>query len=122
MFAAIASWFLGGGARGLAAQLRGAYADRLAAENDTQRIEADKKIALLTARVDAQTRGAGTWWAKFVRACFAAPFVIYNGKLIIWDKVLGWGTTDPLSPYLEGVGWTVIGFYFLDNTIRYLRS
>lgn len=52
-----------------------------------------------------------------VRATFAAPVALYYGKLFLWDKVLGWGATDPLSPDLIHVSWVIIGFYFL-TTIR----
>jgi hypothetical protein len=52
-----------------------------------------------------------------VRALFAAPVAIYYAKLFLWDKVLGWGSTDALSSDLTHVSWVVIGFYFL-TTIR----
>lgn len=121
MIGSLISFFTGGGFNSIADQFRQAYEAKLAAQNDAERIAADKWIAELEHRVAAQTQGAGTAWAKIMRAAFALPFVIYHGKLIIWDKVLGWGTTDPLSPYLEGIAWTIIAFYFLDNTIRMIR-
>lgn len=117
----LVSWFVGGGASGLATELRLARKDVLDAKNDRERLKAEERMYRVEARVAAQTSGAGTWSAKSVRAAFAAPYILYNGKLIIWDKMLGLGTTDPLSFYLEGVGWTIIGFYFLDNTLRQIR-
>jgi len=48
-----------------------------------------------------------------VRALYAVPPALYFGKLYIWDKMLGWGTTDPLSPDMRYVAMTVIAFYFL---------
>jgi hypothetical protein len=120
-WAKIAAWFAGGGANGLAAELRRAHADRLAAQTDSEKLAADERMTLVAARVDAQTQGAGSITAKIMRAGYGVPPMIYNAKLFLWDKVLGWGTTDALSPYLENVAWTVIGFYFLDNTLRLAR-
>lgn len=117
----ILSFFTGGAFKSIASELNDAYQAKLNAANDEQRIAADVAIAKANARVAAQTQGAGSFWAKVMRAGFAIPFILYNGKLIIWDKMLGWGTTDPLSPYLETVGWMVIGFYFLDNTVRFMK-
>ena len=118
-------WFLGpilkfitgGGASGLAEQFRLAQRDRLEAKNDSERLAAEERMERVATIMDAQTRGAGSWMPKLVRGCFAAPFILYNGKLIVWDKMLGWGTTDALSPYLEAVGWMVVGFYFLDASV-----
>lgn len=114
-------WFVGGGGKGLAAEIRQAHKDRLDAKNDAARLAAEERMNLVASRVEAQTRGAGSFSAKIMRAGFALPFLLYNGKLVIWDKMLGLGATDPLSPYLENVAWTIIAFYFLDNTIRFVR-
>ena len=43
------SLFGGGGISGIAEELRGAYRDRLEAENDERRIKLDDKIATLNA-------------------------------------------------------------------------
>lgn len=122
IWAKLIAWITGGGVKGLASELRQAHKDRLDAANDADRVAADERMNLVMSRVEAQTRGAGSAWAKIMRAAFALPFVIYIAKLVVWDKVLGWGTTDPLSPYLEGISWTIITFYFLDNTVRLIRS
>lgn len=83
------------------------------AETDQARIEADIRMTQLQARQRALTEGRGAWVSKAVQAAYAAPFVIYNGKVIIWDKVLGWGVTDPLGPFEQQVGTIIVGFYFL---------
>jgi hypothetical protein len=48
-------------------------------------------------------------------------FLIYYGKLLIWDKVLGLGVTDGLSPSLENLGMIVISFIFLQAGVDRLR-
>lgn len=115
------SWFTGGGFKGIAEELNEAYQARLNAANDADKISADVRMNLVQARVAAQTQGAGSVWAKIVRACFAAPFIIYVWKLVVWDKVLGYGATDDLSSDLWRVLTIIIAFYFLDNTIRMVR-
>ncbi len=53
-----------------------------------------------------------------VQIAWALPFVIYNGKLILWDKVLELGATDPLSPELYTLQSVIVGFFFLTTTVR----
>ena len=121
MFASLISWFVGGGASGLAGELRKAYAARLEAATDEAKIAADERMAQLERQVEAQTKGAGSWWAKVVRALFALPFIIYLWKLVVYDKVLAMGATDPLSPMLERILFVIVTFYFIDNTLRLMR-
>lgn len=118
----LVGWFVGGGAASIAAEIRGARADQLAAENDEARIEAEERMDLALRRLEAQNGGPQNGWAKLVRASFAFPFVIYINKLVLWDKVLGLGTTDPLSEFLQGAFLVVLAFYFLDNTIKLARN
>jgi hypothetical protein len=39
----------------------------------------------------------GRWYTALPRPLFAFAFIIYVWKVVVFDKVLGWGTTDPLS-------------------------
>ncbi len=95
----------------VAARLVDAYSARDAAQTDADRIAADVAIKQLEARQAAIVAG-GRWLAP-VQAAFAVMFLIYNAKLIIWDKVLGLGVTDPLSPELYWLQGIVVGFIFL---------
>ena len=122
MLSRIVGWFIGGGGSGIASQIRQAYKDRLDADNDEKRIKADQEMDLAARKVEAQTRGAGSWWAKFVRFSFAFPYICYINWLIIHDKMFELGATDPLSPILERILWTIVAFYFLDNTIRLIKK
>lgn len=40
---------------------------------------------------------AGSWVLLALVVGFATPLIIFEWKGIVWDKVLGWGTTDPLT-------------------------
>ena len=48
-----------------------------------------------------------------MQAAWAAPFIVYNAKVIIWDKVLKLGVTDPLGQFEQNIGMIIVGFYFL---------
>jgi hypothetical protein len=104
---------------GLAGKLADAYTAKANAQTDEARIAADVTIAQLQARQAAVIAG-GRWIAP-VQAAFAVMFLIYYGKLLIWDKVLGLGVTDGLSPSLENLGMIVVGFIFLQSSVDRLR-
>lgn len=104
---------------GLAGKLADAYKAKADAQTDDARIAADVAIAQLQARQAAVIAG-GRWIAP-IQAAFAVMFLIYYGKLLIWDKVLGLGVTDGLSPSLENLGMIVVGFIFLQSSVDRLR-
>lgn len=83
------------------------------AQTDKDRIAAQAQVDTLQARRDVLVAESGTKLNGFIRAGFALPFVIYNAKLVIWDKVFGLGRTDGLSDELYHVELACIGFYFL---------
>lgn len=86
------------------------------AQTDQARLAAEERVKTLEARRDIQVAEAGSRINALVRLGFAAPPMIYLAKLYVWDKVLGWGVTDPLSDELSSVMWAVIGFYFISET------
>ena len=104
---------------GIAGKLADAYTARANAVTDSDRIAADVAIKQLEARQAAVIAG-GRWIAP-VQAAFAVMFLIYYGKLLIWDKVLGLGVTDGLSPSLENLGMIVVGFIFLQSSVDRFR-
>ncbi len=102
---------------------------KIAAENaktDQERIHSEERIRALQGRRDVLVAEApGSHINAYMRAGFALPFLIYNAKLILWDKLLMAGTTstDPLSTELYQVEMACIGFYFLyEATARLLRG
>jgi len=48
-----------------------------------------------------------------------------SGKLLIWDKVLGLGSTDPLAGFAATTANLVVGFYFgkrvFENIARIIK-
>ena len=111
------------GSGGIAGELRRAYEARLAAETDADRMAAEVAIARLEARLESHRIGGR--WITAVQVLWALPFVTYNAKLIVWDKVFGLGATDPLSPELYALQGTIVAFFFLttgiNTAIRTLR-
>ena len=99
-------------------------AARLAAEqakSDEERIAAEERAKALEARRDVLMAESGSRINAIIRAGFALPFVFYNAKLVLWDKVLSLGATDALSPELFQIELAVIGFYFLYDIAARLR-
>lgn len=98
--------------------IKEAYQAKLNAKNDQERIAADERIALLEARKTSVLASQSSLSERWIRIGFALPFVLYNAKLLIWDKMLEWGSTDPLSPALTQTYWIVLGGYFIIETIQ----
>lgn len=125
MILAIGSAILGafGGIKGLlgfGTSIASAIADAkiavIHARTEEERIRANERVVAL----EIQSRVHGRW-EGFVRFAFAVPFVTYTWKLILWDKVLKWGVTDPLSPTLEYLLFAIVGFYFLHSILQKAR-
>jgi len=90
--------------------LRKAYEAKLSAGNDSERITADMEIARLENL--QQNRALGGRLTAWVQIAWAAPFIAYNAKLVVWDKMLALGTTDPLSGDLMDLQSIIVGLYF----------
>lgn len=117
----LVSFVTGGGLNRITDRLADAYEAKQRAQTDREKLKADITISQLEARRDALVSGQGAWVSKAVQAAWAAPFIVYNGKVIVWDKVLGWGVTDPLGPFETNLGLMIAGFYFLTVGIRSIR-
>ena len=102
----------------LAGQLAAAYKAKQNATTDQERIEAEERIAQIQAQQRLQSSEAGSKINALMRAMLAAPVAIFFWKVIVFDKVLGWGSTDDLSPSLWSVAMIVTGFYFLHSIVR----
>lgn len=122
MLATILSWIASGGLSGITKSLENAYTARLKAATDSEKLATDLKIRELEARRDSILAAQRDKFERWVRIGFAAPFVAYNAKLIIYDKMLGWGVTDPLSAELSQIQMTVIAGYFLFASVKAVRK
>ena len=44
--------------------------------------------------------------------------MLYNAKLVVWDKILALGVTDDLSPALYELQGTIVAFFFVATTAQ----
>jgi hypothetical protein len=102
-----------------------AYKAKLQAGNDHDRIAADlaaRELALERSQRELNARVVlteqGRWYTAFPRPLFAFAFVIYVWKVVVWDKVLGLGSTDALGGDLGDWGWLVITAYFGGRSVE----
>jgi hypothetical protein len=107
-----------------------AYSAKLKAENVDTKIAADlaaSEIAAQTAETKAvmqyRTAELGYWHEpdKLIGYCVT----IYFAKLLVWDKVLGLGSTDPLAGFAAITANLVVSFYFakrgFENVARIIK-
>lgn len=121
VFGLVSSFFTSS-LRTISGDLKEAYQSKLEAKNDAERIAADERIAILEARKSTILAAQSDPMERWVRIGWALPFVAYNAKLLVWDKMLEWGTTDPLSPELASIQMTVLGGYFILATAKVIRK
>jgi hypothetical protein len=101
------------------------YRAKLDAANKTDKIAADLAAIEIEAQIKADAEAAsivrveqGKWYTAIVRPLFAAPFVIYAWKVVVYDKVLGLGTTDPLQGLIGEWAGAILLAYFGGRTLE----
>jgi hypothetical protein len=102
-----------------------AYRAKLAAENTSQKIAADlaaREISVAQRERELATElllaEQGRWYTALPRPLFAFAFIIYAWKVVVWDKVLGLGTTDALSGDVSQWAMVVLTAYFGGRTLE----
>lgn len=118
VFKVIASWIFGGGIAQITEALERAHARRLNAQTSEQRLAADMAIAELETRLEVTRIDSSNVITRSIRPLFALPFVIFIWKIVVWDNVLGLGTTPNISASMEWIMGVVIGSYFGGRTIE----
>lgn len=102
----------------IADRLTAAYEAKQKAQTDQERLKADVLINQLEARQMVLVAEQGSWLTRWIRPALAFPIVIYFWKIVIWDKVLGWGVTDPIGTTGEYLMTAVIGAYFVTRPLE----
>jgi hypothetical protein len=107
-----------------------AYKAKLAAGNTSEKIASETASVEIAAQVSEtnaimQYRSAeiGHWYEPDkLMGYFVA---LYFGKLLVWDKVLGLGTTDPLAGFASVTSNLVVSFYLakrgFENVARIIK-
>jgi hypothetical protein len=109
-----------------------AYKAKLDAANTQDRIAADHAAKEIEAELEARKQASaiiiaeqGRWYTAIIRPLLALPIIIYLWKVIVWDKVLGLGTTDPITGMIAD--WTgmilaaYVGGRSIEKVARILR-
>lgn len=101
-----------GGLSALTGGLERAYIAKLNSKNDHERLEADKQIEFFKGQIELARAAAANdkWWST--RELMAKCVLILVAKLIVWDTVLGLGSTPDPGVTVNGILWTIIGFYY----------
>jgi hypothetical protein len=87
------------------------------AKTEQERIATQERITSLQAKRDVMVaESQGSKLNASMRFILALGPCIFLTKIFLYDKVLGWGSTDSLDPNLWNVVMATIGFYFLAET------
>ena len=125
MFATVLGWLgnlLGGPFAKAAVD---AYRAKLTAENTSEKIAAD--LAARELGVEQRERELATqvivaeqgrWFTALPRPLFAFAFVIYVWKVVVWDRVLGLGSTAALTGDVAQWAMIVLTAYFGGRSIE----
>ncbi|HEX7960718.1 MAG TPA: hypothetical protein VF493_12415, partial [Terriglobales bacterium] len=98
--------------------------------NTSEHIAADlaaKEIEIQSREIEAQKAiriaEVGKWYEPDKLMGYAVA--IYFGKLLIWDKVLAMGATDPLAGWAATTANLIVVFYFgkrgFENIARIIK-
>ena len=107
-----------------------AYKAKLSAGNDADKIAADlatRELAVQQREIEVQSEyriaSLGRWYEPDKLMGYAVA--VYVGKLLIYDKVLGLGSTDPLGGWIETTANLVVASYFakrgFENVARIIK-
>lgn len=121
MIGRILSWAMGGGLSGVTKELGRAYENKLQAQTNSEKMQIDAQISTLELQQQVLIAEQGNWMTRWIRPAFAFPFVVYDFKIVVWDKVLKLGSTDPLSPEFWQLQMIVFGAYFITRPFETRR-
>lgn len=115
----ILAWVFSGGLSALGQIGLNFYKAKLGAEDTVERqtvIIAQKAFELQAREAELDNKlliaEQGNWVTRWVRPAWTLPFIIFCTKVVVWDKVLGWGTTDPLDPNMWTLMQVIAASYF----------
>ena len=102
-----------------------AYRAKLSSDNTSEKIAA----GLAARELDVEERERelatqvliaeeGRWYTALPRPLFAAAFIIYTWKVVVWDKVLGLGSTPALTGDIAQWAMIVLTAYFGGRSIE----
>lgn len=119
------SWlarFLGGP---LLNGLISAYKAKLTAANAQDRLAVDLAVKEIEADIESRKQASaiiiaeqGRWYTAMIRPLLAFPIIVYFWKVIVWDKVLGLGSTDPITGMIAEWSGLIVTAYVGGRSIE----
>jgi hypothetical protein len=99
----------------IAQQIIQAYADKQKAVGADAIAAAQAEIDRLTILASVQKADSWGWTTSLSRFLLELPFVLFLWKVIVWDKILQWGVTDPLGADLTSVFYGILAYLFVTS-------
>lgn len=125
MLATILS-FLGGP---IVNALVSAYRERLAATTQQDKLAVDLAAEAIHAEIEARKVAQaiiiadnGRWWTTLPRMLVQYSAAIFFCKCVVWDTVLGWGTTLALGGDIANTYALVMVFWFGGRTLEKITT
>lgn len=114
--------FLGGP---LLNNLLAAYKARLENASGQDKMAVDLAIKEIEAEIEARKNAnaiiiaeQGRWWTAAPRAIVQWSFALFVAKVVVWDKVLSLGSTDPLGGDVASWAGMLMAMWFGGRTIE----
>jgi hypothetical protein len=102
-----------------------AYKAKLAAANSQDKLAVELAVKEIEAEIEARKAAnaiiiaeQGRWWTSIIRPLAALPVVVYLWKVVVYDKVLGLGTTDAITGDVATWAGVIVTTYFGGRTIE----
>jgi len=119
------SWLASLIGRPVVSGLINAYKAKLEAANTQDRIAADLAAKEIEAEIEARKQASaiiiadqGRWYTAIIRPLLALPPITYFWKVIVWDKVFGLGSTDPITGMVADWAGLIITAYVGGRSIE----
>jgi len=112
----------------------GAYKAKLEAGNTRDAKAVDLAVQEIQADIAAREAAKqiiiaeqGHWYTAIIRPLFALPFVIFIWKIVVYDKVLGWGVTigsldENMKQVLLAIIYSYFGFAAVDRITKVFKK
>jgi hypothetical protein len=116
--ATILNFLLGGGLAAIGKTLVDLYSKKQDTLTNADRLLADVTAKEIDANAKLLVAEQGNWMTRWVRPAWAAPFVLFTWKIVVYDKMMGLGSTDALDPNMWNLMMVIGGAYFGGRTIE----
>jgi hypothetical protein len=125
----IGAWLLSFVSSGTVGRILDTFDKRTDAQTEREKVRKDVTIEAIRAEVATQQAGRdiliaeqGRWYTAIIRPLLALPVIIFFWKVLVWDKVLGWGVTDPLTGAAAEWAGTIVTTYVGGRTVEKVAS